>query len=94
MYYALDFNKASEISKVIAQKKGINIKKIPDWTYSIYHMSDWFGAEQRDMEIRKEDKYLHIIKFFACLATINSEVWTYRYDPLEYLGLVGDSIFT
>lgn len=86
LYYAIDFNKASELSKFIAKREGFNIEEIFDWGYSAYLIGEWIRAIEKYMEIKKEDKYLHIIKFFVCLATINSEIWTYQYDPLEYLG--------
>lgn len=86
LYYAIDFNKASEISKFIAKREGYNIEEIFDWGYSVNLIGEWIRAIEKCIEIKKEDKYLHIIKFFVCLAAINSEIWTYQYDPLEYLG--------
>jgi len=92
--YALDFKRASANTQSILKRNGYIIENIANVLYPLYYFGDdEILTYKNHIEVDKEDKYHHIIQFFVGIASCSNDVWTYLYDPVEYLGLNGKFFF-
>ena len=92
--YALDFRKGNDNTLKILTEKKYNFKKLGIWSYPYkYFYDDIIETRENVVYLNKQDKYHHIIDFFANIAGLVNDVFIYEHDPIEYLGLNTKSFF-
>ena len=94
MGYVLDFNAFSPKVRKMFEKEGIKTDLLVAWSYPIYECSgEKISTRPNHVHMKQQHKYAHIKRFCADMAACCNDVWTYTYEPVQYLGMTIDSIY-
>ena len=91
--YCLDFSKASVDFKQKFEKENGDLSEKKVFPYPIYVISN-NETLLLNSNYNSQIDYPEYIKAFIChLYSICNNIWKYSMDPIEYLGLCGESFF-
>lgn len=92
--YSLDFRDCSAENIDLLKRNNYNIDNVGSWSYPYYKLNEEF-IENKDVidKVDCQNPYNHIMRFFVQVVNCTTDVWSYEYDPVIYLGLNKDPFF-